>query len=196
MKDVIQLKITLKSTEPAIWRRLQVEKTTTFFELHHIIQIAFGWKNYHLYEFNSDGHKIGAPDDYMANIHSNDEGVIDARDITLESLIVELGEIFSYLYDFGDSWNHIIIIEKFLPKELAKKYPICMDGALACPPEDCGGIPGFYNLLDILKDKQHPEYKESKRWVGKNFNPSFFDNEKANKTLARLDKYIMNWLNR
>jgi hypothetical protein len=194
MKDIIQLKITLDKTEPAIWRRLQVTKDTTFFELHHIIQIAFGWKNCHLYEFDIDGHRIGAPEDYMANVPSTDEGVIDARDITLD-LIIELDETFIYTYDFGDSWKHIITVEKFLPKKQELKCPICIDGELACPPEDCGGIPGYYNLLEVLNDTKHLEYKDTKIWVGRNFKPEHFDVEKVNKKLLRLDKYIMDWLN-
>ncbi len=195
MNDIIQLKIILAETKPSVWRRIQIENQTTFFELHHIVQIAFGWKNYHMYEFFIDGHKLGAPDDYMADVPSNDEGVIDSRDISLESLIIGPGEKFSYMYDFGDAWKHIITVEKFLPKEQEGKYPVCLDGELACPPEDCGGIPGFYNLLEILKDKKHPEYKDSKRWVGKNFDPLLFNKEKVNKKLACLDKYIMDWLN-
>ena len=194
MDEIIQLKITLDKTKPAIWRRIQVERAITFFELHHIIQIAFGWKNYHLHEFDIDQHKIGASEDYMKNVPSTDEGVIDSRIVTL-NLIVEPGEIFSYMYDFGDSWHHIITVEKFLPKEQEKKYPICLDGTLACPPEDCGGISGFYNMLEILKDKNHPEYRETKTWVGRNFDPSLFDKEKVNKKLLSLDKYIMDWLN-
>ena len=101
MDEIIQLKITLDKTKPAIWRRIQVERAITFFELHHIIQIAFGWKNYHLHEFDIDQHKIGASEDYMKNVPSTDEGVIDSRIVTL-NLIVEPGEIFSYMYDFGD----------------------------------------------------------------------------------------------
>ena len=194
MNDIIQLKITLQGTKPSIWRRVQVEKSITFFELHHLIQIAFGWKNYHMYEFFIDGHSLGAPEDYMKNVPSTDEGVIDSRDISLD-LIIEPGETFSYTYDFGDSWKHIITVEKFLPKEQEKKYPTCIDGELACQPEDSAGIPGFYNLLDILKDKKHPEYRETKTWVGRNFNPEHFDREKVNKKLLSLDKYIMDWLN-
>lgn len=195
MNEVIQLKITLDKTKPAIWREVQVERSSTFFELHHIIQIAFGWKNYHLYEFSIDGHTLGAPEDYMANIPVTEEGVIDARDITVD-LIIEPDETFSYLYDFGDSWKHLITVEKFLPQQKAKKYPFCDGGELSCPPEDCGGIPGFYNLLEILKDKKHPEYRDSKRWVGKNYDQSLFDKEKVDKRLISLDKYIIDWLNK
>lgn len=195
MDDIIQLKITLAGTKPPIWRRIQLEKNTTFFELHHIIQISFGWLNYHMYEFDIDGHKLGAPGDYMKNIPSTYEGVIDSRDITLD-LITERGETFSYLYDFGDSWKHTLTVEQFFAKKQDEKYPICIDGEFACPPEDCGGIPGFYNLLEILKDKKHPEYRETKRWVGKGFNPEYFDKVKVNKKLAGLDKYIIDWMNK
>ena len=195
MDGIIQLKITIENSKPAIWRRVRVEKQTTFFELHHIIQIVFGWQNYHAYEFFIDNHKLGAPDDYMKNVPSTDEGVIDARDITLDSLIVQPRETFRYEYDFGDSWMHRIVVERFLPKEELAQYPYCMSGKYSSPPEDCGGMPGYYDLLRILKDKKHRDHKEMVKWAGRNFNPEHFDKEELNKKLLHLDKYIMDWLN-
>ena len=195
MEDIIQLKITLEGTKPAIWRRVQIEKNTTFFELHHIIQITFGWLNYHMYQFNVDGHKLGAPDDYMANVASTEEGVIDSRDITLESLIVEPGEKFEYEYDFGDGWIHQIVVEKFLPGIKRKQYPTCTAGKLACPSEDSGGLRGFYDNLKIIKNKKHPEYKDTIRWLGRGYDPAYFDKKLVNKELSSLDKYIHDWLN-
>ena len=194
MDDIIQLKITLEGTKPVIWRRVQVEKQTTFFELHHIIQIAFGWKNYHLYEFNIDGFVIGEPIDESENVDSDVEVVVDSKTVTLESLIVDTNESFGYVYDFGDSWKHQIVVEKFLPKGKRTEYPKCIDGKLACPPEDSGGIRGFYGNLEIMKDRKHPEYKETKRWLGKGYDPERFDKEKVNKELASLDEYINDWL--
>jgi hypothetical protein len=195
MNDIIQLKITLDETKPAIWRRVQVEKQTTFFELHHIIQIAFGWKNYHLYEFTVDGHKLGAPEDYMTNVPLLEEGVIDAREITLDSLVVQLSESFKYQYDFGDNWKHEIVVEKFLPKSNRIRYPKCTAGKLNCPPEDCGGIPGFYNLLNIISNRKHPEHRETFIWLGGKYKPELFEKELVNKELASLDECINNWLN-
>ena len=195
MDGIIQLKITIENSKPAIWRRVRVEKQTTFFELHHIIQITFGWQNYHVYEFFIDNHKLGAPDDYLKNVPSTDEGVIDARDIALDSLIVQPRETFKYEYDFGDSWMHRIVVERFLPKEEFIEYPYCMSGKYSSPPEDCGGISGYYDMLKILKDKKHPDYKETLKWVGKKFDPLYFDKEGVNKKLLRLDEYIHNWLN-
>ena len=195
MNEIIQLKITLENSKPAIWRRVRVKGQTTFFELHHIIQIVFGWQNYHAYEFYIDNHKLGAPDDYMKNVPATEEGVIDARDITLDSLIVQQRETFKYEYDFGDSWMHRVVVERFLREEESMIYPYCMSGKYACPPEDCGGFRGYYNMLEILKDKKHPEYKDLKKWVGNNFDPDYFNVEQVNQKLLRLDKYIMDWLN-
>lgn len=190
MDDIIQLKITLEGTKPAIWRRIQVEKNTTFFEVHHIIQIAFGWLNYHMYQFNVDGYHLGEPAYKMQDVDSDADIVIDSRDITIESLIVEPGEKFEYEYDFGDGWSHQIVVEKFLPGIKRKQYPTCTAGKLACPPEDSGGLRGFYDNLEIIKNKKHPENKDTKRWLGGGYDPAYFDKKLVNKELSTLDKYI------
>ena len=99
-------------------------------------------------------------------------------------------EKFEYNYDFGDSWSHQIIVENFLSREGEAKYPTCIDGKLNCPPEDCGGIGGFFGLLDIINNKQHPDRKEMLVWLGGNYDPEHFDKNKINKKLSSLDKYI------
>ena len=192
MDDIIQLRIYLENTKPVIWRRLRVEAQTTLFELHHTIQIAFGWKNYHEYQFSHYDFKIGQPVDEV--IESETGVVIDSRDVNLESIVVQPRENFKYEYDFGDSWQHRIVVERFLPKKDLAQYPYCMSGKYSCPPEDCGGIQAYYDLLKILKDKTHPEYKESLKWVGRSFNPTYFDQDKVNKQLSQLDRYIEDWM--
>lgn len=184
MGDIIQLKITLKDTEPAIWREILVDKSTTFFKLHAIIQIVMGWDSSHLYEFNIKGCRIGEPhpDDQMWGLK-----IDDASMKSLGSLIS--GKLkFSYLYDFGDNWEHVIQVEKLLPKEENVKYPVCIDGALNCPPDDCGGVWGFYDLLKILKNKKHPEHKEMLEWMGGKYDPESFDKELVNKLLRRISQ--------
>lgn len=161
MDDIIQLKITLQGTKPPIWRRVLVEKTTTFEQLHYIIQITMGWTNSHLHEFDINGYRIAEPNEELdADLEGEN---IDSATITLDSIISETKEKFKYTYDFGDSWEHKILIEKFLPRDNQKKYPTCIDGKLNCPPEDCGGIPGFYNMLDIIGNKRHRERKKNAR---------------------------------
>lgn len=185
MDEIIQLKITLAHTKPSIWRRILVDKQTTFFELHHIIQIAMGWQNYHLFEFKVNNYRIGEPDDEFGYHGSNQ--VLDAKEVTLDRLIIEHKEEFRYEYDFGDSWSHKIVVEKFLTKEKSLNYPHCIDGKLNCPPEDCGGIPGFYNLIEIMENKKHPERKEMLAWLGAEYDPEVFNKEQVNKTLELLD---------
>lgn len=188
MFDIIQLKITLQGTTPPIWRRVLVEKTTTFFELHHIIQISMGWQNSHLYEFEINGFRIAeANEDLDLELEDKTE---NASTAILESVISRTKEKIKYTYDFGDSWEHQILLEKFLTRDEKIKYPICIDGKLNCPPEDCGGIRGFYGMLNIINNKRHPERKEMLEWLGGQYDTEYFDKNEINQELASIDKYI------
>jgi len=182
MDEIIQLKITLKGTKPPIWRRVQLDKSTTFLKLHHIIQIAMGWTNSHLHEFEINGYRIAeSNEDFEEDFGGN---TIDASTVSLDSIIVITKEKFNYYYDFGDSWDHQILVEKFLPRDSNTKYPNCIAGKLNCPPEDCGGIWGFYNLLEIIKDKKHPEHKEMLEWLGGEYDSEYFDMAEINEELS------------
>jgi hypothetical protein len=143
-----------------------------------------GWENRHLFEFNINGLRIGEP-------HEDDEGwggkLIDSLTVPLASMIKTTKEKFTYTYDFGDDWVHMIKVEKFLPKDEKVNYSVCIGGELNCPPEDCGGIWGFYDLLEKIKDKQHPEYRELIDWLGGKYNPEHFDIDLVNKTLLSLN---------
>jgi hypothetical protein len=142
MNDIIQLKITLGWTKPPIWRRVLVEKTTTFEQLHYIIQIAMGWSNSHLHEFNLNGSRIAEPSEF--EMDGWEEEVIDSSTVTPDSMLrQDTPGKFSYTYDFGDNWEHKIVVEKWLPRDAQTRYPVCVGGKLNNPPEDCGGIPGF-----------------------------------------------------
>jgi hypothetical protein len=189
MDEIIQLKITLRWTKPPIWRRVLVESKTTFYELHHIIQMAMGWENSHLFEFKVHNYRIGEPnedfDDFFSISH-----LVDASTVSLDSVISETKEKFEYEYDFGDGWNHQILVEKFLSRDNKIKYPVCTAGKLNCPPEDCGGIGGFYGLLDIISNKRHPNYNEMAEWLGGDYDPDYFNIEKINKNLRILDQYL------
>jgi Plasmid pRiA4b ORF-3-like protein len=191
MNDIIQLKITLQWTKPPIWRRVLVDKKTTFFKLHHIIQISMGWDNYHLYEFNINKNRIGEPNEEFD--YYDDSKVVDASTVTLDSIINDTKEKFEYEYDFGDGWRHQIVVEKFLSRDSSTSYPICIDGKLNCPPEDCGGVGGFYQLLDTIEDKKHPEREEMLEWLGGHYEAEHFDKNEINQELATLDKYIKEW---
>ena len=180
MNDIIQLKITLQETKPPIWRRLLVDKSTIFSQFHYIILTAMGWGGGHLYEFNINGFRIGEP-------YKDDEGwggkLIDASKKTLGSLISDTKGKFAYTYDFGDSWEHSIKVEKFHQHDENVKYPTCIDGELNCPPDDCGGVWGFYDLLEKIKDKKHPEHKEILEWLDGHYDAEHFDKELVNEEL-------------
>jgi hypothetical protein len=190
MDEIIQLKVLIKDSKPAIWRRLLVKQDTTLFELHHILQIAFDWQNYHAFEFEHEGYVYRMPE--YADLMDEDN-ILDVGSNNLDALIVEAGECLKYVYDFGDNWEHRIEIEKFLQAG-AGQYPCCIEGELSCPPEDCGGISAYYSLLEVLKDPKHADYRETKRWIGKNFSPTEFDIQKVNKQLSNLNGYIVEWV--
>lgn len=165
---ILRIKISLNETE--IYREVLVEKEITYHDLHMVIQKVFGWEDYHLYEFMVDGDKIG-------NLENDDFG-----DITYESkntLIFSDKKEFSYEYDFGDGWEHTIKIIEELDADPNMDYPVCIDGKKACPPEDCGGIPGYEELLD------DPE--EFEEWLGYEYDPEAFTIEWANERLNDPD---------
>ena len=190
MDEIIQLKITLERTKPPIWRRILVDKETTFFELHHIIQISMGWFNSHLYEFDFKNFLIGEPDDEFGSGISR---ILKASEVTLGSMITAPKETFKYEYDFGDGWGHKILVEKFLARDPKNQYPSCIAGKLNCPPEDCGGVGGFYQMLDVLANKKHPGRKEMIEWLGEEYDSKYFKIDEINEELNDLDGYIEFW---
>ena len=173
--QVYQFKITLRDIKPPIWRRIQVPETYTFWDLHVAIQDAMGWSDYHLHEF-----EIADPStDLMVNIGIPDEDF--DREI-LPGWKQKIADYFSmgnrlaeYIYDFGDNWEHIIKLEKILPRDKNVDYPKCIAGKRACPPEDCGGIWGYENFLEIINDPDNEEYEDMIEWVGGEFDPEHFD---------------------
>jgi Plasmid pRiA4b ORF-3-like protein len=177
---VYQIKVTLKESKPPIWRRIQVTSATTLAQLHQIVQCVMGWEGYHLYRFEVGGMEYGDP-----RMLEEMEGE-DARRVALETLVQGEKAKFLYEYDFGDSWDHELRIEKVLPYEAGKRYPVCLTGKRACPPEDCGGIWGYASFLDTIQDPQHPEHEEMLEWVGGEFDPEAFDLDEVNRALQHL----------
>lgn len=193
MTSILQLRINLESTNPEIYRQVQVLESTSFFELHHIIQIAMGWTTSHMHEFIVNGYHIGTPGEGYKNSKFETE-ILNDMELTLKLVGISAGDEFEYEYDFGDGWKHKITVEKVLEKDSATVYPLCIDGQLSCPSEDCGGIHGFYNMLAIIKNKTHPEYKETVQWLGKTYDPNKFEITTVNKKLSTIKKYIQKWL--
>ena len=176
-QTIFQLKITLRGSRPPIWRRIQVPGNITLERLHYIFQNVMGWTNSHLHQFIINGEYYGVPDDDFYTETKNEKRV------KLGSVVSTSGEKFIYEYDFGDSWEHLVIVEKVLSPEKDVNYPICLKGKRECPPEDCGGVWGYEELLEAIKDPNHPEYEEWIEWVGDDFDPEFFDIDDVNERL-------------
>jgi hypothetical protein len=188
--NVFQLKVTLLDTKPPIWRRVLVDGGSTLDHLHEVIQAAFGWWNYHLHEFEVGRTRYGVPDPD----EDWGEPPRDERRTRLDA-IAGGGSSFRYTYDFGDGWDHKIVVEKVLPADAAITVPACLDGRRACPPEDCGGTWGYRELLEILANPAHPEHHERREWLDRPFDPEAFDPSEfednlRNGRLAGLDDEV------
>jgi hypothetical protein len=181
---VYQLKVTLIETDPPIWRRLRVAGKTTLARLDRIIQTAMGWTNSHLHTFTAGGMVYAQPSGEW------DFPVRNERRARLEQIAKEESEAFVYEYDLGDSWRHQVLVEEVCVASDDAEGPVCLSGERACPPEDCGGVHGYYETLERLGNPRDPEHKETKNWIeamtGGPFDQDAFDIEAVNKTLAAL----------
>ncbi len=178
-----QLKITLKWSKPPIWRRVVVRADMPLDRLHGLIQITMGWTNSHLHQFIVGRTFYGKPDPECADMGSE---TLNEKRYTVADLAPAAKKKFIYEYDFGDGWQHEVVVEKVLPPDPAFKHPVCLAGANARPPEDCGGIGGYYNLLEIMADPKHPEHADMKDWVGGELNAARFDLNAVNAVLKRF----------
>jgi hypothetical protein len=168
-EKIYQVKVTLKEVKPPIWRRLLVPARTDLFNLHKMIQAAMGWTNSHLhmYIINRVRYSIPYEDDW--------EPVNDERELTLVAAAPVEKKKFLYMYDFGDSWEHEVLVEKILPAEAGAVYPRCTAGKRACPPEDVGGSWGYEMMLEALGDPGHEEHEHWTSWMDHNFDAEAFD---------------------
>lgn len=176
---LFQFKMTLKGIRPPIWRRFLVPDWISLSDLHDIIQVVMGWTNSHMHEFLWKGRRYGAP-----GSDGEFEEVINEDTVTLRKLGLSPKDKIGYEYDFGDSWEHELRLEKILPGEEGILFPLCLKGARACPPEDCGGAWGYEEILEILKNPDHEEYRSLKEWFPIEFDPEYFDIERINQRLS------------
>jgi hypothetical protein len=181
--SIYQLKITLQGIKPPIWRRFHVPSDMNLAKLHQVIQAVMGWEESHMHQFKVGKIYYGMtyPDDVAGMPETRDE-----RKARLNELAPRPKAKFIYEYDFGDSWEHEVVLEKILPPEQGTKYPVCIDGKRACPPEDCGGVWGYAELLDAIKDPNHPEPEDRLEWLGGDFDPEAFNVEAVHKALRRI----------
>ena len=176
--QVYQFKITLKDIKPLIWRRIWVPKTYTFWDFHVAIQDSMGWYDCHLHEFEIVN--LLSVTKTIIGIPNEDEDFANYK--TLPGWKQKIADYFSkenksanYIYDFGDNWEHKIILEKILPKENNITYPLCIKGERACPPEDCGGSYGYEDFLKIIGDPNDEQHEEMLEWIGGEFDSEHFD---------------------
>lgn len=173
--SVYQLKVTLRGIRPPIWRRLEIRSDLTLERLHNVLQVAMGWTDSHLHAFMADGVEYGVPDPEWGTTVKN-----EAR-VRLDQVLRAPKERLEYDYDFGDDWHHLVVLEKVLPFDPVRhRDPLVTRGRRACPPEDCGGVYGYYQMLGVVADPEHPDHEDMLEWVGEGFDPEAFDLEVTN----------------
>lgn len=174
------LRVTLSNTDPPIWRELQVPSTITLKRLHEALQVTMGWSNYHLHCFCVNELRYGPKDlDF-------DDGMIDESRKRLNAVLAEPRERLSYEYDFGDGWEHEIVLDRIFPVDASRPLPVCVDGGRACPPEDVGGPYGYHEFLEALAERAHPRHAEFVAWIGEEYEPGRFDIHSTNVRLGRV----------
>ncbi len=179
---VYELKVTLDGSTPTIWRRIQVRSDVTLARLHRTLQIAMGWGHLHHHQFVIRGRSYGRPD------RRSDDEVEDERRVRLGDLVKRVGSRFTYEYDFGDGWLHDVVVERILPLEDGVEYPRCLAGERNCPPEDVGGMFGYYDVLALLQNGRSAGHERAREWIGECFDPDCFDVETVNRRLRALDR--------
>jgi len=180
---IYQVQIALKGFNPKIWRRILIPSDMLLVDFHKVIQSSMGWTNSHLHQFIKDRtfYSIKHPGDDMWDDMDNID--YKKKKLRISDLLKTEHEQIIYEYDFGDGWEHEILLEAILPNDSSVKYPVCLTGKMSCPPEDCGGVWGYANMLEILKNPGHEEYGEYMEWLGKKFDPKYFNKDEVNKLL-------------
>jgi hypothetical protein len=178
-RRVFQLRVSLDEVAPEIWRRLLVPAGYTLDRVHRTIQYAMGWHNCHLHSFEVDGDQYGEPDP------DGELALLDELDFRLDD-VSATGTRLKYTYDFGDWWEHDVVVEDVRRADPGRPYPDCLSGARACPPEDVGGPEGYAEFLTALGDPAHPRHAAMVDWIGRPFDPEAFDPERTGTLLRRL----------
>ncbi|MHB1463302.1 MAG: plasmid pRiA4b ORF-3 family protein [Armatimonadota bacterium] len=183
---IYQLTISLIGVKPRVWRRFQVGSDIKLHTLHAVILDVMGWIGYHLYMYEKDGICYEAPSD------DNDISFYKTTRLSTKTKLNEVlkmeGDKCIFTYDFGDDWRHTLKLEKILDVEPGKSYPVCLTGRCHCPPEDCGGVYGYEELLETVSDPEHEEYETMTEWVGESFDPKYFSIDDVNTVLRNKGK--------
>ncbi len=175
-RELYQFRVVLRGISPPIWRQFQVWEDATLAQLHRILQMAMGWENYHLYEFRIGGRIYGDPD------LDGEREITDAKRTRIRNVLSGVGAECEYVYDFGDYWQHDLLLEAVMQPAPHATYPRCLAGERSCPPEDVGGSGGYEDYLEALANPEHEEHQEMMAWRGP-FDPEVFSIDKVNREL-------------
>jgi len=181
--NIAILRIELVDIEPLIWRRVAVRTSINLPVLHSVIQATMGWLDNHLWEFAIKRRRYSLP---IADDPDWNRRITDATGVKLIGFLAAGATEISYLYDMGDNWQHRIVVEKLKPAEAAALYPQFLGGERRCPPEDCGGFPGYYEFLGNITRKQSKKRKAALDWYGGPYNPDGIDEQQI---IANLEKH-------
>lgn len=212
---IYQIRITLRGTKPPIWRKLAVPSGVTLGQLHELIQIAMGWSDCHLHGFvlkdksleknprelarlmtmerfedmfaGASGMRTFSPKTDPFGMDLDMEGE-DEDAVALAEVCPRVKSKLTYEYDFGDGWEHLIEVQKIIDPKPGTEYPVCLSGKLACPPEDCGGVWGYYDMLEAIENPEHESHEDLTDWLDEDFDPQAFDLEEINACLAQWRK--------
>lgn len=177
--SIYRIKIVLIGSKPLVWRRILVKSDIKLGKLHRLLQIVMGWENAHLHEFRVGKVSFGEPDpDYESTM-------LDEENVQLRSIMQDAKDRIRYIYDFGDGWQHDLILEQALPAKEGERYPVCLAGQRACPLEDSGGIWGYALLLKALARPETREDRDLVSWAG-DFDPNEFELDAINARLKRM----------
>lgn len=176
-KKIFRLKVTLDEVTPPVWRRVLVDADITLARLHRILQAAMGWTDSHLHCFEVGGRRFG-----MVDLEEDDDDLEDERRVKLSAVLSRKGATLIYTYDYGDSWDHLVLLEEIAEPDSRHCYPLCIAGARACPPEDCGGAGGYEELVRVLGSPSDEEYDSMITWLCGHFEPNSFDTNAVNRS--------------
>ncbi len=177
LRPVYQIKVTLKNIRPPIWRRLLIPATMSLIELHRVLQLSMGWFDAHLHQFI-----VGR--EYFGDLEFDDfDTMQDETKYTISDLLQYEKDSLIYEYDFGDGWEHEVVLEKILSYKKGMLLPVCIKGKRSCPPEDVGGAWGYQEFIETISDPDDPEYEDVLEWVGGEFDPEYYDEAAINQML-------------
>jgi hypothetical protein len=178
----LRLRIHLNEVDPVVWRRLLVPGKVRLAKLGQMLLAAMGWNNSHLHAFRVGDTSYGMQDDDDDDFPDDE---IDEQSVTVLQALRE-HQTFTFDYDFGDGWEHDVVIEELIHSDTGLKFAVCLDGERACPPDDVGGPGGYVNFLEAIADDDHEEHDDFLEWVGGSFDPAEFDVANANALLQKL----------